>query len=89
MKLLSNSVYDGVKAFYDGSFPGGATTTFTAANNGVGLPMETSKFEAFTQEDYDALYAKLAAGEVTINNATEDSTTADLTLTNTTVSFVE
>ena len=51
--------------------------------------METSKFEAFTQEDYDALYAKLAAGEVTINNATEDSTTADLTLTNTTVSFVE
>ncbi|MDD3659726.1 MAG: BMP family ABC transporter substrate-binding protein [Lachnospiraceae bacterium] len=89
MKLLSNSVYDGIKAYYDGAFPGGATTTFTAANNGVGLPMETSKFEAFTQEDYDALYAKLAAGEVTINNATEDSTTADLTLTNTTVSFVE
>ncbi len=89
MKLLSNSVYDGIKAYYDGAFPGGATTTFTAANNGVGLPMETSKFEAFTQEDYDALYARLAAGEVTINNATEDSTTADLTLTNTTVSFVE
>lgn len=89
MKLLSNSVYDGIKAYYDGSFPGGATTTFTAANNGIGLPMETSKFEAFTQEDYDALYAKLSAGEITINNATEDSTTADLTLTNTTVSFVE
>lgn len=89
MKLLSNSVYDGVKAFYDGSFPGGETTTFTAANNGVGLPMETSKFETFAQADYDALYAKLAAGEITINTATEDSTTADITLTNTTVSFVE
>jgi len=88
-KFLSNAVYDGVKAFYDGSFPGGATTTFTAENDGIGLPMETSKFEQFTQEDYDALYAKLSGGEITINNSTEDSTTADLTLTNTTVSFVE
>lgn len=89
MKLLSNSVYDGVKAFYDGSFPGGETTVFTAANDGVGLPMETSKFTAFTQEDYDALYEKLKAGEITIENGTEDSTTADLTLTNTTVNYVE
>lgn len=89
MKFLSNAVYDGVKSFYDDSFPGGSTTTFTAENDGVGLPMETSKFEQFTQEDYDALYAKLKAGEVTINNSTEDSTTADLTLTNTKVSFVE
>ena len=48
MKLLSNSVYDGVKAFYDGSFPGGKTSVFTVENEGVGLPMETSKFETFT-----------------------------------------
>ena len=40
MKLLSNSVYDGVKDFYDGSFPGGKTSVFTVANSGVGLPME-------------------------------------------------
>ena len=89
MKFLSNAVYDGVKTFYDGSFKGGETSTFTAANNGVGLPMETSKFEKFTKADYDALYAKLVAGEVKINNATDDSTTADLTLSKTTVSYVE
>ncbi len=89
MKMLSNSVYDGVKAFYDGSFPGGETSVFTAANDGVGLPMETSKFEAFTNEDYEAVLADLKAGKITINNSTEDSTTADLTLSNTTVSFVE
>lgn len=89
MKQLSVSVYDGVKAFYDGSFPGGSTTVFTAANDGVGLPMETSKFEAFTQADYDALYAKLSAGEIEIQNGTDDSTTADLTLAKTTVNFVE
>ncbi len=89
MKMLSNSVYDGVKAFYDGSFPGGQTSVFTAANDGVGLPMETSKFESFTQADYDALFADMKAGKITINNNTEDSTTADLTLSNTKVSFVE
>lgn len=89
MKQLSVSVYDGVKAFYDGSFPGGSTTVFTAANNGVGLPMETSKFDAFAQADYDALYAKLSAGEIEIQNGTDDSTTADLTLAKTTVNFVE
>lgn len=89
MKFLSTAVYDGVKDYYDGTFPGGATTTFTAENGGIGLPLETSKFEKFTQDDYDALYTKLAAGEVTINNSTEDTTTADLTLKNTKVSFVE
>ncbi len=89
MKKLSVSVYDGVKAFYDGSFPGGETSVFTAANDGVGLPMDTSKFESFTQEDYDALFAKLADGSIEINNSTEDSTTADLTLAATTVNYVE
>ena len=89
MKMLSNSVYDGVASFYDGSFPGASTTVFTAENDGVGLPMETSKFESFSQADYDALFADLAAGKVTIANDTSDSTTADLTLKNTTVSFVE
>lgn len=89
MKQLSVSVYDGVKAFYDGSFPGGKTTVFTAENNGVGLPMESSKFETFTQADYDALFAKLSSGEIAIENGTEDSTTADLTLAKTTVNYVE
>ena len=89
MKQLSVSVYDGVKAFYDGSFPGGSTSVFTAANDGVGLPMEASKFTTFAQADYDALYAKLAGGEIEIQNGTEDSTTADLTLAKTTVNFVE
>ncbi len=92
MKLLSNSVYDGVKAFYDGNFPGGATSVFTVANNGVGLPMETSKFTKFNQEQYDAIYKKLAGGEVTLVQFSEDNNdpTKDLTeLANTAVTFVE
>lgn len=92
MKLLSNSVYDGVKAFYDGSFPGGSTSVFTAENNGVGLPMDTSKFETFTQEQYDAIYKKLAGGEITLTQFSEDNNdpSKDLTdLTAVKITFVE
>ena len=92
MKLLSNSVYDGVKDFYDGSFPGGKTSIFSAKNDGIGLPMETSKFEKFNQEQYDAIYKKLADGEITLIQFSEDNNdpTKDLTeLANTKVTFVE
>lgn len=89
MKQLSVSVYEGIKAFYEGSFPGGKTTVFTAANDGVALPMETSKFETFTQADYDTIFGKLVSGDIKIHNATEDSTTADITLEATKVSFVD
>lgn len=91
MKLLSNSVYDGVKAFYDGNFPGGSTSVFTAANEGIGLPMETSKFDTFTQADYDAIYAKLAAGEFSLVQPSTDNIdpTVDLTVTATTINYVE
>ena len=65
---------------------------FTVENNGVGLPMETSKFEKFSQEQYDAIYKKLADGEITLVQFSEDNNdpTKDLTgLTNTKVTYVE
>ena len=91
MKMLANSVYDGISDYYAGTFPGGKTTTFTAANDGVGLPMETSKFEKFSQEDYDAVYKKLADGEISITLFSEGNTdpNKDLSLKNTKVTFVE
>lgn len=63
MKLLSKSVYDGIADFYNGAFPGGQVETLDAASEGVGLPMETSKFTTFTQQDYDKVYNALVAGE--------------------------
>lgn len=91
MKMLSNSVYDGVKAYYDGTFPGGQTSVFTAANAGVGLPMETSKFNTFTQADYDAIMDKLVKGEIELTQPSADNNdpTKDLTLSASTVTFVE
>lgn len=89
MKKLSVSVYDGIKAFYDGSFPGGSTTIFSAENDGIGLPMDTSKFTNFTQADYDEIVASLVDGSITISNDVSDTTTADLTLSSAKVTFVE
>ena len=71
MKLLTKSVYDKLVQFYDGSFPGGKAEIYSAANLGVGLPMETSKFKTFNQAQYDAIYAKLQDGTIVVDNNTE------------------
>lgn len=91
MKQLSVSVYDGVRDFYAGSFPGGKTSIFSAKNDGIGLPMETSKFTKFTQADYDAVYAQLKDGKITLVQPSEDNNdpTRDLKLEKATINFVE
>ena len=91
MKQLSVSVYDGVRDFYAGSFPGGKTSIFSAKHDGIGLPMETSKFTKFTQADYDAVYAQLKDGKITLVQPSEDNNdpTKDLKLEKTTINFVE
>lgn len=91
MKQLANSVYDGIKSLYEGSFPGGKTSIFKADNDGVGLPMETSRFNTFSQADYDAVYEKLVAGEFTLvpPSADNNNPTVDLKLEKTTISFIE
>ena len=95
MKGLGVSVYDGIKAYYDGSFPGGQVVTLDATNDGVELPMETSKFKTFTTDDYNAIFAKLVASEITLTK-NEDAdgnaieiTTLDESLANVTIDFVE
>jgi len=85
MKELSISVYDCIKAYYDGNFPGGQNITFRAENNGVGLPMDTSRFNLFTQDEYDAVYARLANESIRIF----DDTTGNLTASDVPVEVVD
>lgn len=88
MKMLSNSVYDAITSAYSGNFQGGKTTTFDITNDGVGIAMDTAKFNNFTQEDYQAIYDKLVAGDITIDNDTEKDV-KDLSFTNLNVNVVE
>ena len=88
MKMLSNSVYDAITAAYDGTFPGGQTTVFDITNDGVGIAMDTAQFNSFTTDDYKAIYDKLVAGEITINNDVEADTSA-LGLTKVSVNVIQ
>ena len=70
---------------------GGKTSVFTVSNEGVGLPMDTSKFNTFTQADYDAIYKKLVDGafELVQPSADNINPTVDLSVSATTINYVE
>lgn len=74
-KGLGSSVVAVLEAIYNDKWDqySGKSTTFNADNAGVGLPTEVigddkadafDRFESFTKEDYDAVYAKLENGSV-------------------------
>lgn len=73
MKGLRASVYTAITDYYENKFPGGQTIVFGAENDGIGLPMETSKFTSFTQADYDAIFAKLADGSINLVRDVDDA----------------
>jgi len=84
LKGLQTSVYSILEDFFAGSFPGAQEKRFDAALDGVGLPMATSRFETFTQAQYDAIFAELASGAITVNFDLEynDGSSLALTLVN-------
>jgi len=67
MKALAESVELALEAHYDDdAFPGGETWYLGAADDGVALPMETSRFSTFTQQDYDDIYDTIASGDFVV-----------------------
>jgi basic membrane protein A len=66
MKELGNAVQQGLQTYLDGTWDGGQTVVKDATNEGVALPMATSRFDAFTNADYTAIYAKLVDGSVVV-----------------------
>ncbi len=77
-KSLSDSVQNALQAAAENDWVwpeayAGTCQWLGAAENGIGLPMESTRIEGFTQEDYDALYAALADGSVVVD-ATSDPT---------------
>ena len=80
MKMIGESVYNAIDEFYKGSFPGGQSVILDAKVHGIGLPMETSKFANFTQEDYDAIYQKLIDGSVKVLKDTDAKNVNELPL---------
>ena len=63
MKNLTPVVAQIIGDIYDGTFVGGQTKMYNILADASALPMETSKFETFTQADYDAIVAALKGDE--------------------------
>ena len=89
MKGLAPSVQSALTAYYDGSFPGGEALVMSADKDGVKLPMDTSRFATFSQADYDAVFAKLVAGTVTLQKDTDAADVTKLTVSLAKVTLVE
>ncbi len=89
MKGLAAAVQTTLDQYFNGEFPGGEALVYAADMDGVQLPMATSKFETFTQEEYDAVYAKLAANEITLKKDTDAEAATQLGTTIVKVTVVE
>lgn len=70
MKDLNTGVYDSIASYYKGTFEGGVAVTMDIQTNSVRLPMESSKFTNFTQEQYDKVYNDIKSGTIKISNDT-------------------
>ena len=79
-KGLAESVIEALTKFYDGGAVYGGDLKLGAADNAVGIPTDTWSFENFTVDDYNALYEKIVAGEIEIDDDSEmaDPSTAGL-----------
>lgn len=89
MKMVPRVVYNAITEYYSNSFKGGAVVWYSAKNDGVGLPLDTSKFKTFSKADYKKIYDKLVARKIVINNNIEDSTTADIKLKAAKVNYIQ
>jgi basic membrane protein A len=87
MKGLAAAVQVALEDFYADEFVGGRSITLGAAEDGVGLPHDFSRFTTFNQAAYDVLFAKLVNGTIVVPStyaelatfATAKGITADLT----------
>ena len=70
MKGLADATVWAITQYYNGNWAaiGGIPTALGAADNAVGLPVATWSLEKWTVADYEALFAKIVAGEVEISD---------------------
>lgn len=69
LKELQLAVYEGLKAHYDGKFPGGTQHAYNINDDGVGLPKNFDRFKTFKQEDLDKVIADMKADKDGVTSA--------------------
>ena len=69
VKALDVSVYDMLTNYMNGDFRSGEIM-FNASVDGIGLSMNSSRFQNFTHVQYDTIFAELASGTIVVSNST-------------------
>jgi basic membrane protein A len=88
VKGLADATIWAITKHYDGAFAeiGGNATSLGASDNAVGLPTATWSLTEWTVADYEAMFAKIASGEVAIS---DELVTIPESTANVTVNYVE
>jgi basic membrane protein A len=68
MKYIDVAAYDMIKAELDGKFPGGEILTFSAANDGIGIPKTNPNLSADVYNKVMDAFAKLKDGSLTVSD---------------------
>lgn len=89
MKGLAAAVSQMLDNYVNDKFPGGQNLVLGAKDNAVSLAMDTAKFTTFDQATYEALYKKLADGEITIKVDTDAESADALDTPNCNVTIVK
>jgi basic membrane protein A and related proteins len=66
MKRIDNAAYDMIKAFLDGTFPGGKTLNFDVKNNGVGIPAKNPNLSSDVQAKVSEIFKLMQAGTIVV-----------------------
>ncbi len=72
MKSVGVAAYDMVKAYNEGTFPGGQTLTFDASNDGVQIPDENPNLSQAALDAYTAARQGLIDGTIVVSSEQGD-----------------
>ncbi len=67
MKRIDTAAYDMTQAELNGSFPGGQTLVFNAANNGVSIPAENPNLDSEVETKIGEIFEMLKSGAITVS----------------------
>ena len=66
IKQMDVSVYQVLESYFDGTWVGGSTITKSITDNGVGLPLDTSRFTTATNSMYESIYEQIFDGTIVV-----------------------
>ncbi|MDR1150060.1 MAG: BMP family ABC transporter substrate-binding protein [Clostridiales bacterium] len=82
LKHVKSSVFECVKDYHTGNFPGGENLVFCSKNDGIGLEIKNSRFKNFDNDDYEKILNLLKDKKIELIENIEESGSPSIIKTN-------